>query len=161
MLIKQCYNEQVKTKALLLLLVLAGIAGLLLFRSKSADPTVPSSPKETTDAMPVSFEASFEIYTNNTKRIFTDSKYHNQSEEVYLEATDPSTVHIRAKGITWGDFFATLPMKLTKDCLTTGTGQNFCESGGGKLGFFINDKEEPDALDKGIAPDDHLLITYK
>ena len=124
-------------------------------------PNPVSSLQETKMKEPVSFEASFEIFTNGTKRVFTDPKYHNLSDLVYLESSDPSIVHVRAEGVTWGEFFNSLPMKLTKDCLTTGTGQTFCESGGGVLGFFINDVHTPEALEKEIKSGEHLLITYK
>lgn len=150
-----------KTKVLLFLLVIAGAVGFLIFQGKSSTPTLVSSPQEAEEALPVSFEASFEIYTYGTKRIFSDSKYHNKSGDVYLEASDPSIIHVRSAKITWGDFFETLPMKLTKDCITTGTGQSFCESGGGKLGFFINDEHVQDALGAEIKPSDRLLVTYK
>lgn len=150
-----------KIKALLILIIIAGAVGFFLFRGKSEVPAPSSSTQQTQESKTISFEASFEIYTYGTKRIFTDSKYHNKSADVYLEAEDPSTIHVRAGGVTWADFFATLPMELTKDCLTTGTGQNFCQSGGGTLGFFINNVHEPDALDAEIKPGDHLLVTYK
>lgn len=150
-----------KTKVLLLLFVVAAGAGFLFFRGKSEASVPTTSLQEKEAAKPVSFEASFEIYTNGTKRIFTDSKYHNKSAYVYLEAADPSIIHVRRAKITWGDFFETLPMKLTKDCLTTGTGQSFCGGNGGTLGFFINDSHEPEALDMEIKPGDRLLGTYK
>jgi hypothetical protein len=37
-----------------------------------------------------------------------------------------ATVHVRKAGVIWSDFFKTLPMELTKDCLITGTKQTFC-----------------------------------
>src|SRR3989344_9692600 len=78
--------------------------------------------------------ASFAIFTNGTFRIFTDSRYHNKSSDVYIEGPDaPNIVFIKKNGITWGDFFGTLPMTLTKDCLITGTQQRFCTDETGSL----------------------------
>src|SRR3990172_12305992 len=54
--------------------------------------------------------ASFAIFTNGTFRIFTDPKYHNLSDDVYIESTNPNIVLIQREGITWNDFFKTLPM---------------------------------------------------
>ncbi|MBI4157306.1 hypothetical protein HY502_00460 [Candidatus Woesebacteria bacterium] len=150
-----------KIKVLLLFLIALAGLGFFFLRKGAPTPLPSSSLEETRVEEPVSFEASFEIFTNGTKRIFTDPKYHNLSNRVYLESSDPSIVHVRAEGVTWGEFFDSLPMKLTKDCLTTGTGQTFCESGGGVLGFFVNDVHTPDALKKEIKPGEHLLITYK
>jgi uncharacterized protein (UPF0333 family) len=39
-------------------------------------------------------KASFLVVTNNTIRIFTDSKYHNQSKRVYIEKDNPKVIHI-------------------------------------------------------------------
>ena len=150
-----------KIKVLLLFLVVLAGLGFFFLRKGVPAPLPSSSLEETRVEEPVSFEASFEIFTNGTKRIFTDSRYHNLSNRVYLEGSDPSIVQVRAEGVTWGEFFNSLPMKLTKDCLTTGTGQTFCESSGGVLGFFINDIHTPEALEKEIKSGEHLLITYK
>jgi hypothetical protein len=106
------------------------------------------------------FKANFEIYTNGTKRIFTDSKYHNQSGDVFIEADSPNTVRVKKEGITWSNFFETLPMSLKKDCLITGTNQTFCTGSGGTLRFYINGTENGDALDRRVKEGDTLLVEY-
>lgn len=109
----------------------------------------------------VDFTANFEIYTNGTKRIFSPAMYHNQSLDVYIEATDPSIIHVKKSEVTWKDFFDTLPFSITKECLITGTKQTFCSSKTSKLQFFINEQETPDALDLTIKANDTLKIIYK
>ncbi len=106
------------------------------------------------------FTASFAIYTNGTKRIFSDSKYHNQSPDVFLEAADPSSIFVKKQGIVWKDFFETLPFSLTKECLVTGTKQTFCTSQNGRLRFFLNGQESPDALELPIQAGDFLKVTF-
>lgn len=107
------------------------------------------------------FTADFEIYTNGTKRIFTDAKYHAQSEEVFLTASSSSTVYVKKYGVTWSDFFNALPFSITKECLITGTKQTFCSTQNKKLKFFINDIENPDALDVQISEGDFLKIVFE
>ncbi len=107
------------------------------------------------------FTAGFEITTNGTKRIFTSPMYHNLSNDVYITAKDSSVVYIKKPNIAWQDFFDTLPMKLTKECLTTGTKQTFCTDSSGKLQFFINEQEIPRALEKEINPNDYLKVIYQ
>lgn len=107
------------------------------------------------------YTASFEIYTNGTKRIFTDKKYHKQSEEVFINLPDPSIINIAKQGITWGDFFKTLPMKLDEECLTTGTGQLFCTNSDKTLKFYLNSDNTPNALEKIIEPDSKLIVKYE
>jgi len=86
--------------------------------------------------------------------------YHNLSQDVYITSDNPSIIHVKKAGITWADFFATLPMKLSKDCLVTGTKQTFCTGQEGSLRFYINDIENPEALDEIINEDNFLKVTY-
>lgn len=124
-------------------------------------PNNPVSENQPTPSPFKEFTTSFEIYTLGTKRIFTDSRYPNQSDEVYITASDPNGVIVKKEGITWADFFATLPMKLEKDCITTGTGQVFCTNDTNSLKFYINDSENPNALDEGIKEGNKLRIVYE
>lgn len=146
------------------LVVAIAIAASLLTRVPGTNPkseiTTTSEVLSPTPQI-VDITAGFEIYTLGTKRIFTSSKYHNLSTDVYISASDPSQVHVKKAGITWADFFKTLPMKLTKDCLTTGTGQTFCTNNSQKLKFFINNSEDPGALDKEIKEADKLKVVYE
>ena len=133
-------------------------------RKKTAPATSPTpttfeiSPTKTEEKVDIT--ASFEIYTNTTKRVFSASMYHNLSQDVYITADNPSIVHVKRAGITWHDFFATLPMQLSKECLVTGTKQTFCTGQEGSLRFYINDIENPNALDEIINEGDSLRVTY-
>ncbi len=109
----------------------------------------------------VSFTANFEIEANGIKRNFSRGMYMNLSKDVYIESPESSSVvHVKKEGVTWNDFFKTLPMSLTKDCLVTGTKEEFCSNETKKLKFFINDLESPDALDQIIKQDDKLKVEY-
>lgn len=126
----------------------------------SSIQVIQPSPPQLNEA--VDFKASFLIITNGTKRIFTDPKYHNKSKDVFITAENPSIVNVKKSGITWADFFATLPspMKVEKTCLYTGTGQTFCNSDTQNLKFFINGQIDSDALTKEIKNGDELLISF-
>ena len=106
------------------------------------------------------YTARFEIYTLGTKRIFTASMYHNLSEDVFINSSDPNVVQVKTAGVTWNDFFQTLPFELTKDCLTTGTGQKFCSNEKQSLKFYLNESEDGNVLDKEILPNDFLRVAY-
>ena len=118
------------------------------------------SPTLSPTPTPTEFEASFEIYTNGTKRIFTDPKYHYQSSEVYLTPENPSIIYLKKIGVTWDDFFKTLPFSVTSDCLVTGTKQTFCSTSTQKLRFIINGVELPNALNMEIKAGDVLKVVY-
>ena len=161
-----------KALIVLLITVIIAVTGgfVLLNRSQNRQETT-QTPVNTSTPIPdekaipagrqVDIKASFKIVTNGTTRIFTDSKYHNKSKDVYIQLPDPGIVYVKKKGITWDDFFKTLPMKLTKDCLTTGTGQTFCTGESGTLRFFLNAIEDKDLLDREIKDGDKILIEFK
>ncbi len=128
---------------------------------KTKTPSIQQSTTSATDTRQgVDIQASFAIFTNGTKRIFTDSKYHNRSPDVYIESENPDVVKVKKTGSTWDDFFKTLPMKLDKQCLTTGTGQVFCSNNNVTLKFYLNGQLDQDALNKVITNGDKLLVSY-
>lgn len=152
----------VTTVAILLFLaVVVLLRGVIQNGGSSPSPTsVPISPPSTPQTQEVDIRASFQIITQGVVRSFKNPKYHQKSLEVYLLVDDPSVVHAKRTGITWNDFFKTLPMKLTKDCLTTGDGETFCSGSGGALSFYLNDKEDSDLLDREIKDGDKALIKF-
>lgn len=140
---------------------------LLLIRTPTINQTQPAkiSVPETlspTLEMPknVDYEARFAIYTNGLKRAFTNSMYHNLSKNVYIESSNPSIVHVKRLGVTWMGFFATLPFKLEKDCLTTGTKETFCTTPNATLKFYLNGVKNDNLLLEEIKDGDTALISY-
>ncbi len=137
------------------------IGGYGLFNLSTKDkPSKTTLPESQAPSVNTNLSAGFAIFTNGTFRIFTAPMYHNLSKEVFIEADNPNIVHVRKSGLTWDDFFKTLPIKLTKDCLTTGTKQMFCTSENGTLQFYLNGRKDQNALDKQIKKGDRLLVTY-
>lgn len=148
-------------------ILVLSISGVLIYRSSSSTQSVaqkseilslPTSPTPSSQA--TDFTASFEIYTNGTKRIFTQAMYHHQSPDMYIENPNPSIVHVKKSDATWNDFFKTLPFSLTQNYLITGTKQTFCSTETKKLRFFINEVETPNALENKIQANDRLRVTY-
>jgi hypothetical protein len=137
------------------------VVGFFVFSSKSNNqPVPPTSQDQQGKAKNVSIKASFAIFTNGTFRVFTASMYHNQSNDVFIESSNPNIVRVEKMGLTWNDFFKTLPMKLTRDCLTTGTGQAFCTNSNQVLRFYLNGERDQNALDRIINAADQLLVSY-
>lgn len=131
------------------------VIGFFIFSSTKQVPTVMPQTQESVD-----MKGSFAIFTNGTFRVFTASMYHNRSADVFIESSNPNIVRVKKAGVTWGDFFATLPMKLTPNCLTTGTGQSFCTNDRQTLKLYINDQLDVKALEKQINTGDQLLVSY-
>lgn len=145
-------------------IVVVLVTGFILFNKprtlKKSFQTLTPSPQKQEVNPPAGGKASFTIITDNTTRSFKAEKYHNKSPNVYIESVDPSVVHVKKIGITWDDFFKTLPMTLTKDCLITGDGETLCNGKGGTLIFYLNDVETPNLLDKEIKDGDKALIKF-
>lgn len=149
----------------LFILVLSGF--ILISKSQKNSDSFPIEKKttqqqiaESGDAQAVDRRASFAIFTNSTFRVFTAAMYHNLSEDVFIQSDKPNIIHIKKPGITWNDFFKTLPLTLTKDCLITGTKETFCTGTSGSLVFYLNSKHEQNALDKEINSGDQLLVSF-
>lgn len=144
-----------------LVLGIIAVAGFFIFTSIYDKPEVeikPVSVSQTEETEEV--KAAFAIFTNGTLRVFTAPMYYNLSSGVYIEAANPNKVNVKKSDITWDDFFKTLPLKLTKNCLTTGTGQTFCTNDAQSLKFYINSQVDADALDRKIKAGDQLLVSY-
>lgn len=150
-------------KILIVTLVLGvAVGGYFFFgaNTKEVPPSQTPSPQATATPVAVDDRAGFAIFTNGTFRIFTAAMYHNRSENVFIQADYPNVIHVKKADTTWNDFFQTLPMKLTKECLTTGTQQTFCTGKNGTLKFYINGTYHKDALDKKINHGDGLLVSF-
>lgn len=137
------------------------LGGIFLYSQTQVKPTFYNSiPTPTPTPKQVDIRAKFTIITGAITRSFKAEKYHNQSPDVFITAEDPTTIHVKKKGIIWDDFFRTLPMKLTKECLTTGDGETFCDGQDGSLRFYLNGSEDQNLLEKEIRENDHALIKF-
>ena len=150
---------------LLIGLVILGLASYYVFVKSSNNKLLQTQSNLRITSTPapnpnVDYHGAFAIFTNGTFRIFTASMYHNRSANVYIENPNPNIIYIKKRGTTWSDFFSTLPMKLTKECLTTGTGQTFCSAGNRELKFYLNGNLDQNALDRTINSKDQLLVTF-
>lgn len=150
-----------KKIALILLVTITFIGTLLFFTKYSRNTPQITETSSSVTKNPEAYSASFAIYTNGTFRIFTASMYHNLSEDVFIEASNPNIVNIKRSNITWRDFFETLPFKLDENCLATGTKQTFCSNDDFVLQFYLNEKRNQSTLNRVINPGDKLLITYE
>lgn len=150
-------------------LVLLGL-GVAVYRQTRSPYTPPSAPAPAPASAPapapvetsaeVDEAAAFLIYTNGLKRSFAASMYHRRSPDAYLEASHPTIISVKKRGVTWDTFFKTLPFRLTRACLTTGTGDTFCSGGEGELKFYLNGVRVDDLLDRQIHDGDRALISY-
>lgn len=150
--------------AIPLIVLIVGAAGLLVWKSLTEvkEMTIEVSSRQTAVVKPVDGRASFSVFTNGDLRVFTDSKYHNQSPDVFITAEANNIVNIKKNGVTWQQFFDSLPapMRVTSECLYTGTGQVFCNRNAKSLKFYKNGKLVINLLQQSIVDGDKVLISY-
>lgn len=141
-------------------IIILAISAYTIFNKPQSPSTANPTPAPITQIEKENVTATFTIITENITRSFKAEKYHNLSPDVYIEASDPTIVHVKKMGITWDDFFKTLPMKLTKQCLITGDGETLCNNKDSSLKFYLNNIETPDLLEKRINEGDKALIKF-
>ena len=153
-----CGNKSMKNLVRTIVAVIVIISGIFFFaRSYSAQSLTTTPSPTNTD---INITASFAIITDKITRSFRAEKYHNQSPDVFITNADPTIVMVKKAGITWTNFFETLPMELTKECLITGDGEKLCDPENGSLKFYLNDKEDSDALNQEVKQGDSLLVKF-
>ena len=150
-------------KVILLMVILGVLAvgGFLVFSSsnpKTEPIALPTSTVAISEAADI--KVSFAIFTNGTFRAFSASMYHNRSADVFIDSSNPNIVNVKKTNIAWNDFFSTLPFKLTKECLTTGSRETFCTDSAKSLKFYLNGQLDTDALDRTIKEGDKLLVSF-
>lgn len=79
---------------------------------------------------------------------------------VHFENGDGFVVHKHATGITISYFLDTLGIKMTEDCLTLDSGEEYCEDGLNKVRLLVNGKEVKDFLNYEIRHLDKILLDY-
>jgi hypothetical protein len=132
---------------------------LLFFIYREYKPQNESSASLITDTAVATTQSEISDYSAGFA-VFIHNSFQNFSEDIYIQSEHPNTISINKAGRTWGDFFKTLPMTITKNCLTKGKGQNYCTGQGGKLQFYVNGVKTDEIEKKPIQQGDKLLITY-
>jgi protein-disulfide isomerase len=116
--------------------------------------------------------ADFAVYVNGRRLDFSQAKYqsgkdaqdkgHEHDEFVHLHDGNGKVVHFHKAGITFGYFFKTLGIELSKDCLKLDTGEKHCAdaSKDALLNFYVNGRPV-ESLDGYVPNDlDRILVSY-
>lgn len=140
--------------------VIFAASRFILYEPQTQSSTISKPTFSTSPLISLPYSAYFAVFTNGTFRLFNDPKYHHQSDYVYITNENVNKVTATIAGVTWQDFFNTLPMQLTNDCLTTGTAQKFCSNESSELKFILNGIQNQNALSEVIIPNSKLLISF-
>jgi hypothetical protein len=144
------------------LLSIITAAYLLGFISPDSEPTHPIGSSTDTE---VHVHGDFRLYIGDTRIRFTDPKYqstpeHTHHVSLHFHDGNDEVIHRHANGVTLSDFFASLGMKLTNECLTLDTGKEYCTTETEKLILILNGERTSAIEDYSINEEDRILVYY-
>lgn len=105
------------------------------------------------------------VVLDGTPIDFTQDKYQSSEENeldeaIHMHDGNGKVVHLHKKGATLEQFFNSLKIKFTKECLNLDTGANYCNGTSKTLKMFVSGQENTD-FEKYVPQDlDRILITY-
>ena len=91
---------------------------------------------------------------------FSAPAYQIKASWIHFEASDGTTIHKHATGVTLGYLFDSLSLGLDDQCFEFQNGKSFCTNEEYSLRFFINGNEVSNVRDYEIVEGDKILISY-
>ncbi|HLC79901.1 MAG TPA: hypothetical protein VJG83_05790 [archaeon] len=90
---------------------------------------------------------------------YMSSPYRPLSENVHMHDFNPNVIHFHDKKATLGDFFTSIGMVLSKDCIDTGS-DTFCSGENGTLQMYVNGVRSEQFQEHKPKDLDKILILY-
>jgi len=111
--------------------------------------------------------ADFKVYIMGKPFNFSQDKYMTKEAcgpesgaHAHLHDGNGEVAHVHEEGITWGDFFWSLGMKLNVTCFILDTEETYCDDRKNTLKFYVNGKKNFEFEKKEIWDLDRVLISY-
>lgn len=79
---------------------------------------------------------------------------------VHVHDGNGDVVHVHKQGITWGDFFESIGMKLNVTCLVLDTKEPFCDNENNTLKMYVNGQLNTEMERQPIRDLDRMLLSY-
>lgn len=125
---------------------------------------VGTHPIGTTVGDEIHVHADWKVVINGEVQDFTDAKYQSTGNVVkhhslHLHDGGDEVIHRHANA-TFLEFFSSLGFALTDTCLTTDTGNTYCEDQNNVLAVYVNGEEVTDVTTYVFAEEDQILVYY-
>ncbi len=120
----------------------------------------------------VHYHANFALYVNGTRDEFksplfyeeeqscTSDDTNNPKSKAHMHDQINHVVHVHAKAVTWGDFFANLGYTIGNTVVKTNDGIFVDGQDGNHLSFVLNGQKIDAAANRVIGDRDRLLVSY-
>jgi hypothetical protein len=120
----------------------------------------------------VHYHANFALYVNGVRDEFKSPLFYEEVQSCTMDsANDPKVrahmhdqnnhvVHVHAKVVTWGDFFANIGYTLGNTMLKTEQGGFVSGQDGNALSFMLNGQKIDAIANRVIGDRDRLLVSY-
>ncbi len=113
----------------------------------------------------VHVHSDFLFYADGERVRFTDERYQSHSGQVlhpdmHFHDKSDLVIHRHAEGITLGDFFDSLSISITNDCLKLDTGTTFCTDANSQFVVFVNGEPIQDPANYSNREGDRILFYY-
>ncbi len=113
----------------------------------------------------VHVHSDFKLYIGDERIRFTDAKYqstpeHTHHATLHFHDGNDEVIHRHANEVTLSDFFASLGMKLTNECLTLDTAVEHCTNETEQLFLIVNGERITNITDYIIGEEDRILVYF-
>ena len=113
----------------------------------------------------VHVHGDFRLYIGDERIRFTDEKYqsstaHTHHASLHFHDGNDEVIHRHADNVTFSEFFASIGLTITNDCLTLDTGVKHCTDTDNKLILFVNGTPVSDITSYIFAEKDRIFMYY-
>ncbi len=122
--------------------------------------------------LPPHYHANFALYIDGERYDFSWDEYMEDVEgcglsdtmypedRAHLHENNPDTIHVHARGVSWGHFFANNGFTFGQNFISLPSWEIRENTDINAMHFFLNGKEVQNPFNRLIKSEDRLLITY-
>ena len=106
--------------------------------------------------------ADFKVYINGKEiKVYQEKNLEkNKFTHMHPGQDEEDVIHVHATGITLKQFFNTLNIKLSRNCIILEDRKEFCNEKLKTLKYYVNDKINDESPDYEIIDLDKILVSY-